>query len=127
MTLQDKSQSAASWTDTPFELEVKSLPNATLVCVRGSCTMSVADRLTQKLVDLASEQTPLIIIDMAGLDFIESTGLGGIVAGYLRARKNGGEIRLLSPPPFIRQLLQLTRLTQLFQICTTLDDAQRTG
>lgn len=112
-----------NWTETPFRLDVKELPNVTVVQICGSCTMEHADGMTEELVRLASKPRPQIVINMAGLDFIESTGLGGLVAGYLRARKNEGEIRLVCPPPFIHQLLTLTRLTQLFQVFQSLEEA----
>ena len=123
MTAERNKQTPAEWTETPFSMEVSRLSEATVVQLRGSCTMEHADAMTDKLVELASKPQPKVIVDMAGLDFIESTGLGGLVSGYLRARKNEGEVRLLAPPPFILQLLKLTRLTQLFQVFDSIDDA----
>lgn len=110
---------------TPFSIEVESAEGAQVVRPIGSCTMEVAESLSRRLLELASTPQPLVVIDLAKLDFIESTGLGGLVSGYLRARRQGGEIRLLSPAPAIRELLELTRLTQLFQVHGTLKDALR--
>lgn len=85
--------------------------------------MVVAGQLGDCLVRLASESVRIIIIDMSGLDFIESTGLGGIVAGYLRLRRSQGELRIVAPAPAIRQLLELTRLTQLFTVHANIESA----
>ncbi|OWY71507.1 hypothetical protein B7486_07405 [cyanobacterium TDX16] len=122
MTTGESGDKSTDFTETPFSVTLNRLQGAVVVRLVGSCTMEHADRLTDQLVEVASQPKPLIVVDMAGLDFIESTGLGGLVSGYLRARKNEGEIRLVSPPPFIHHLLKLTRLTQLFQV---FDDLQK--
>lgn len=123
MNAEKNNQAPENWTETPFSMEVSRLSGATVLQLQGSCTMEHADAMTDRLVALASQARCKIIVDMAGLDFIESTGLGGLVSGHLRARKNEGEVSLLAPPPFIHQLLKLTRLTQLFQVFDSIEDA----
>lgn len=110
-------------TDTPFAIDVERRAGAAVVRLSGACTMEVAAKLGDCLRGLAAEALSPIVLEMSGLDFIESTGLGGIVAGYLRARRHDGEIRLVAPTPPIRELLELTRLTQLFPIHETLAEA----
>jgi anti-sigma B factor antagonist len=109
--------------DSPFSIEVEQRPGAAVVRLTGSCTMNVAGQIGERLVQIASDAVPLIVLDLSRLDFIESTGLGGIVAGYLRSRRHNGEIRLAAAQPAIRQLLELTRLTQLFRLYESLPAA----
>jgi anti-sigma B factor antagonist len=109
--------------DTPFTMSVDRRPTAAVVTLTGSCTMDVSGELGAQLIELASGAKPLIVLELSGLDFIESTGLGGIVAGYLRCRRNRGEVRFVAPQPSIHELLELTRLTQLFRIFDTIDAA----
>lgn len=116
-------QSPAVSSQEPFSLEVEKRGQAVLVRLIGACTMDVADAVGEKLVALASNPNPLIVVDLARLRFIESTGLGGIVSGHLRARKHNGELRIVAPPPPIRHLLELTRLTNLFQVFGSVEDA----
>lgn len=111
--------------DTPFCLKVERIDGDAVVRLTGSCTMLVAAQLGDCLLRLAAESTRLIIIDMSQLDFIESTGLGGIVAGYLRLRRSQGELRMVGPKPAIRQLLELTRLTQLFTVHDSVEAARK--
>ncbi len=111
--------------DRPFNLKVERTPNDAVVRLSGSCTMLVAGQLGECLLRLVSESVRLIILDMSGLDFIESTGLGGIVSGYLRLRRSQGELRIVGPPPAIRQLLELTRLTQLFTLHESVEAARK--
>ena len=115
---------SAATGDQPFDLQVEQSGHEAVVRLSGSCTMVVAGQLGECLLRLASESVRVIIIDMSGLDFIESTGLGGIVAGYLRLRRNQGEMRIVAPAPAIRQLLELTRLTQLFSVHANIETAR---
>jgi len=111
--------------ETPFSYDVERRGDAAVVHLSGSCTMGESARLTETLVSLASEPVKLIVVDMACLDFIESTGLGGIIAGHLRCRRNQGEVRLAGPVPSICHLLELTRLNQLFRVTKTVEEALR--
>ncbi|HUN80883.1 MAG TPA: STAS domain-containing protein [Phycisphaerae bacterium] len=114
-----------SMTETPFTVDVQRRGDCAIVALGGSCTMNESDRLTQCMVKLAGEGVRLIVVDMSKLDFIESTGLGAIIAGHLRVRRHQGEVRLVSPMPAIYHLLELTRLTQLFTIYKSAEEACR--
>jgi anti-sigma B factor antagonist len=109
--------------DKPFSISVERRPQAAIVRLRGACTMEVSAQIGERLVALASEPVGVLVLDMSALDFIESTGLGGIVAGYVRARRHRSEVRMVAPPQAIQELLELTRLTQLFRVFPTIDDA----
>jgi anti-anti-sigma factor len=123
MTKRKHTCDEASVRDKPFSLSVERQPRGAVVRLRGACTMEVSAQIGERLVALASEPIHLVVLDMSALDFIESTGLGGIVAGYVRARRNQGEVRVVAPPDAIRDLLELTRLTQLLRVFETIDDA----
>lgn len=53
------------------------------------------------------------------LEFLDSTGLGVLIALNKRATEAGGKLTLFHPRPNIIQLLELTRLQHLFHIVTT--------
>lgn len=118
------SEKQAPASTTPFAASVESLPDMTIVHLAGSCTMMESQRLADELIKAASHPRPLVLIDMAGLDFITSNGLGSIVAGFLRCRRQQGEMWLVGPRPAIHELLQLTRLTALFKVYDSLDAAR---
>src|SRR5262245_55437706 len=108
---------------SPFRIEVAIVPKGAVVGLSGSCSMECAAELTQQLVGLASEPHPVLVLDLSGLDFIESSGLGGIVAAYLRCRRRNADLRLVAPQPNIRRILDLTRLTELFRVFDSVEDA----
>jgi anti-sigma B factor antagonist len=109
--------------ETPFLMDVERRGGSAVVTLSGSCTMNESASLRECVDRLASTDVRLIVLDMASLDFIESMGLGGIIAAYLRLRHRHGELRLVAPQPSIMHVLRLTRLTQLFEIFETVDKA----
>jgi anti-sigma B factor antagonist len=123
MTKQKTSLQRIATRDRPFSLTVERQPRGVVVRMSGACTMEVSGQISERMVVLASEPGCLLALDLSALDFIESTGLGGIVAGYVRARRKHGEVRLVAPSQPIRDVLQLTRLTELFQVFATIEEA----
>lgn len=121
--MTDDSQGESPLDETPFSIEVQRRGEAVVVRLSGSCTMYEGTRLAECLKKLASEDPRWIVIEMSKLDFIESSGLGAIIGGHLRVRRAHGEVRLVAPSPPIAQLLELTRLTQLFEVYDTLEKA----
>jgi len=57
-----------------------------------------------------------IEMDLSQTTFIDSCGLGALVALHKVARSRGGRLRLLSPQPQVQQLLELTRMSQIFEV-----------
>ncbi len=110
-------------TERPLNISTERRGDAAIVRLTGSCSMHVSQRVGDCVRDLASEGLRVIAVDMSGVDFVESTTLGLLVAGYLRARKNNGDVRIVAPAPEIMRLFELTRLEQLFRIFPTVDDA----
>ena len=64
-----------------------------------------------------------IILDLAGVDYIDSTGLGGLVICFTTARKAGGSIKLLNLSRRNIELLVLTKLETVFEVFVDEQDA----
>lgn len=58
------------------------------------------------------------IFNFSQCDFMDSTGLGALVAIYKKCAEKGGTIKLKSLKPEVERLLKLTRLDKVFEICT---------
>jgi len=109
--------------DKSLGIDVRRQGPDAIVALRGSVTMDEAGKLMQTLEELTSAQTPVIILNLAELDFICSTGLGAIIRGHLKTRHYNGGIRLVNPQPSVRNLLETTRLTKLFPLFPTVGAA----
>jgi anti-sigma B factor antagonist len=57
-----------------------------------------------------------VVVDLADLSFIDSTGLGALVAGFQRARDAGIAFRLARPSRGVRQILVLSGLLEVVEL-----------
>jgi anti-sigma B factor antagonist len=79
-----------------------------------------APRLHTELAAAVMGEGPAqVVVDMAGVDFCDSTGMNVLLAALRRARERGGDLVLAGPRPAVRKILQVTGLESVF---TVLDD-----
>ena len=64
-----------------------------------------------------------VVLDLPGLQYMDSAGLGSLLKGYVAAQKYGGKLALAGLLPRVRDLLQLTKIEPLFQIYPTAAEA----
>lgn len=64
-----------------------------------------------------------LAIDLAGMEFMDSSGLGVLIAALKRLKENDGELVLLSPRDQMRRILNLTGLDKILTIRQSLDEA----
>ena len=67
------------------------------------------------------------MLDLEGVDFLDSTGLGTIVSALKRARTHGGDLRLVCTEARITRLFEITGLDKAVPLHPTLDAAIAEG
>jgi anti-sigma B factor antagonist len=88
--------------------------------VNGEIDLYTAPRLHGELVTvLAGESAVHLVVDLSGVGFCDSTGMNVLLAAHRRAGENGGELKLASPRPAVKKILQVTGLETVF---TVIDD-----
>lgn len=108
---------------TPLELNTEMVDGAPVVHVSGSLGIVEANKLRLYLGKLADQDNDTIILELSGMNFICSTGLGAIISAHLKQRRNGRRIRLVAPQGPVAQLLEMTHLTRLFEIFPSVEEA----
>ena len=94
-----------------------------VLTLAGEIDVATAPRLRDRLVQLITEGPPRVVVDMTGLTFIDSMGLGALVSGMKRARAHDGDLRLVGPSDHVAKVLSITRLDQAFLVAPSVDDA----
>lgn len=79
--------------------------------------------LHRSIRSLILEKKLLILLDLAGVDFIDSCGLGELVASQVSVEKKGGQLKLVGLTETLRELFTVTRLSTAFHIFETEADA----
>ena len=110
----------------PIYIVEKLLDSLMVVEVRGRITLGPeTETLRAKLKQLIESGQLRIILNLAEVTYIDSVGLSTLVAGYTSARRAGGDLKLLHLPRGVHQLLQITRLSTVFEIYENLEAARQ--
>lgn len=101
----------------PIFMVEKIVDGIMLVNLRGRITLGPeTEALRTKLKQLLKAGQQRIILNLEEVTYVDSVGLSSLVAGYTSARSMGGELKLLHLPRGVQQLLQITRLSTVFDI-----------
>ncbi len=103
--------------DMKMEIERSEDRGVTIVDVRGVINFGEsARRFSAYLEELLNSDVPAVLVDMSGIDSVDSTGLGELVGYLQRFEKVGRRLALYRPHGRILSLLRLTRLDEIFAI-----------
>jgi anti-sigma B factor antagonist len=94
-----------------------------IVAVDGEIDVYTAPALRERLNGLISAGRYRLVIDLQGVQFLDSTGLGVLVGGLKRVRSLDGEFSLICSQERILKVFRITGLTSVFSIHDSLDDA----
>lgn len=87
-----------------------------VIDLRGEVDVYNAPRLRDELTRLLHEGRKDIVLDVEQLDFVDSTGLGVIIAAAKRAGEAGGHFTLRAPTRAVQRILDLTQLRRFLSI-----------
>ncbi|HEX8008411.1 MAG TPA: STAS domain-containing protein [Trebonia sp.] len=95
----------------------------TVVEISGEIDVYTAPRLRETLVSLVEAGNYRLIVDMEGVEFLDSTGLGVLVGGLKRVRAHDGGIDLVCTQGRILRIFRITGLSRVFNIFGTVSEA----
>jgi anti-sigma B factor antagonist len=100
------------------ELQINSqvLNGVPIVSLHGELDSYSAVRLRQTLEILVEADRPMLLIDMVELDYIDSSGLGVLVAALKQISDRAGMLGLIGPNADIVRILRITGLNKLFTV-----------
>ena len=106
-----------------LELSERLVDGCAIVELRGELDISSADSLRERLLGILAGQSASLILDLARLAFIDSTGISVLVAAERRAHELGGTVSLAAPQKIVARVLHITSLDRHFPVFPTVDDA----
>ncbi len=102
---------------------VKEQGAAVVISPRGDLHRETAEGFQVLTDELLGAGHQYFVVDLGEVSFVDSAGLGALVRLYKRVRIGEGDVRLASVPSNVIQLLELTRLTRVFDIFPTPEEA----
>ena len=104
-----------------MELEQRIVGGVAIVTVTGDITLNKGGNalLKDKVQSLIHQGQRHLLLDLAGVSYVDSAGLGEIVQSYATTKNRGGALKLLNVTKRLRDLLVVTKLLTVFD---TFDD-----
>ena len=106
-----------------IEIEVRNRDGATIVTARGEVDVATAPALRDGLEEALDRDIGSVVVDLTGVTFIDSTGLGVLIGARRRCVEAGRELRVVVAEPRILKVFEITGLTELFTIHPALEPA----
>jgi anti-sigma B factor antagonist len=98
----------------------------TVVDLSGRIVLGDGSALLRKTIrGLLDDQRKLILLNLADVDYIDSSGIGELVSGYTAVKNQSGDLKLLHLTKKVRDLLQITKLYTVFDVFTDESTALR--
>ena len=94
-----------------------------VVSARGRLNMVSAGQLRETLTELVGQGTVRIVVDLGETTFVDSSGLGAIIAGLKTARQAGGDLQVARPNPAVMTVFELTNLDKVLRPRPTVEEA----
>lgn len=105
------------------DLSVGDFDGYAVVALRGELDLFDTSDVASHLIAAVAAYGPSVIVDLAGLTFVDSCGLG-VLARVLRwTRESGGDLSLAAPKQQVRRVLEITGLIDVFAVYPSVKQA----
>lgn len=105
-----------------IDFETEQRDGAVVIKPVGRLDMVAAPHL-RSVVEAAAPRAPVLVVDFAAVEFLDSSGLGAVVAGLKRARQEGGDLRIANVQGQALMVLELTTLDRVLRAYGSVDEA----
>jgi anti-sigma B factor antagonist len=109
-----------------MQIEERTVGDVVVLDLKGRITLGEGDQLLKdKVNSLVNQGRKRIILNLGGVPYIDSAGLGEIVGSYTTVSRQGGSLKLLNLTKKITDLLAITKLLTVFETFDSEDEAVR--
>jgi len=106
-----------------LKVQTQIVGGVVILCCDGRIVFGDEGAVMRERVGSLLTGTPNIVLNLHGVDHIDSGGLGILVGLSISARNLGGELKLVSPREHVKDLLRRTHLDTLFHVYKDNDEA----
>ncbi len=100
-----------------MKITTRQVDGVTILDLSGRITLGEGSvQLRDAVRDLLSKGSKLILLNLADVNYIDSSGIGELVSAYTTVRNQGGELKLLNLTKKVHDLLQITKLYTVFDV-----------
>jgi anti-sigma B factor antagonist len=111
--------------DQNFQIADREQDGVPVVSAFGEIDVATAPPLRDRLQSLTTSGKSTVVVDLLGVTFLDSTALGVLVGALKRCRESGGDLPLVIAEPRILKVFEITGLTGVFPIHSSVEEAVR--
>lgn len=97
-----------------FSVSVRHADGISLVDVTGRLTSFESRAFREMIQGLLKEGRTNIVLNLTGLEYLDSSGIGELVGNYMSIVKKGGVMKVVGLAPRVEEILKVTQLYQVF-------------
>jgi anti-sigma B factor antagonist len=107
-----------------LQIVEKEINGVTVLALSGRITLGEeSNQLRTKIKDVLGRGVKRLVLDLGNVSYIDSAGLGTLVAGYTSAQSQGANMKLANLTKRFREQLNITKLVTVFEVYDSVDDA----
>ncbi|HKC13058.1 MAG TPA: STAS domain-containing protein [Vicinamibacteria bacterium] len=109
-----------------MHVEIRRSGDVVIVDLKGKLSAGLGDQILRDTIDeLLAEDKRKILLNLSEVSFLDSAGVGELVAGLRTARRFGAELKLLNQSPRVHSTLYMARLLPIFEVYAEETEALR--
>lgn len=109
-----------------MQISIRRFDNAIVLDVSGDIDLSSSPEVRKALLrELRDNRIPRVAVNLRQVRYIDSSGVASLVEGLKASRDSGARFILFGLGTIVREVLQLSRLVRVFEICDTEEQALR--
>ena len=97
-----------------FSATIRQIGDVSVVQVSGKLTSLESGALRNSIAQLLKEGRKQILLNLSGLVYLDSSGIGDLVHTYMSVIKRGGEMKVIGLTDKVEEILKITQLYQVF-------------
>ena len=110
---------------TTLEINVKQEKNYAIVSILGDVDLYSSPKVREKIIKLTNQKKTIIIMNLSGVSYMDSSGVATMVEGLQLTEKYNGKFFLCGLNNMVREVFELSRLDTVFSIYENLDTVQK--
>lgn len=106
-----------------LQIKSESTGDVSILTIAGELDMGSAPQLREALAPILDSEKPSLLLDLSGINFMDSTGIGVLVNALNRARDKNGYCAYCGVQPRVHRILQIAGLLKALPLYETREDA----
>jgi anti-sigma B factor antagonist len=98
-----------------FSVKIRYRDQVALIDVSGHLTFFEVGALRESIQSLLQAERKNIVVNLSGLAYLDSSGIGELARIYVAVVKQGGAMKVIGLTPKVEEVLKITHLSQVFQ------------